>query len=116
MARISLKDAEPGMVLAGDVVAAGDRLLLRSGNVLTLAHLRTFTMWAVADIDISDVTRQDVERRAADGLDAATRDAIERHLDVLFRGAERAHPLIDELLHVARLRLYRRAPRAGDGT
>jgi len=115
MTHISLKDLQPGMVLAGDAVATGDRLLLRAGSELTEAHLRTLRMWGVFDVDVQGVTREDIIAGAAGPLDPATRDAIELRIDTLFGRAHRTHPLIDELVHLVRLRLVRNAREGSDG-
>ena len=116
MAHISLKDAQPGMVLAGDAVATGDRLLLGAGSELTEAHLRALHMWGVFDVDVEGITREDVVARAAGPLDLATRHAIEARLDTLFGRADRTHPLIDGLVHLVRMRLVRSARGGSDGT
>jgi hypothetical protein len=115
MAHISLKDVQTGMVLAGDAVATGDRLLLRAGSELTEAHLRTLRMWGVFDVDVQGVTREDIIAGAAGPLDPATRDAIELRIDTLFGRAHRTHPLIDELVHLVRLRFVRNARGGSDG-
>jgi hypothetical protein len=115
VAHISLKDVQPGMVLAEDAVATGDRLLLRAGSELTEAHLRTLRMWGVFDVDVQGVTREDIIAGAAGPLDPATRDAIELRIDTLFGRAHRTHPLIDELVHLVRLRLVRNARGGSDG-
>jgi hypothetical protein len=52
MAHISLKHVQPGMVLAADTVAAGNRLLLRAGSEITEAHLQTLRMWDVFGVDV----------------------------------------------------------------
>src|SRR5438046_4191717 len=109
MTHISLNDVQPGMVLADDAVAAGDRLLLRAGSELTEAHLRTLRMWGVFDVDVQGVTREDIIAGAARSLDPATRDAIELRIDTLFGLAHRTHPLIDALVHLVRLRFVRNA-------
>lgn len=115
MAHISLKDVQPGMILAGDAVAIGDRLLLCAGSALTEANLRTLRTWGVLDVDVQGVTREDIVARVAGPLDSAERDAIEARLDALFGRTDRAHPLIDELAHLARLRLIRHACGGSDG-
>lgn len=115
MAHISLKHVQPGMVLAADAVATGNRLLLRAGSEITEAHLQALRMWDVAGVDVQGVSREDVVARAAPQLDAATRDAIEAGLDTHFRFADRSHPLIDELVHLARLRMVLQACGGTDG-
>ena len=115
MAHISVKDAQPGMVLAGDVVAPGERLLLRAGSALTEANLRTLQRFAVFDLDVEGVTREDIVARVADSLEPAKRDVIEARLDALFHRTDRSQPLMDELIHLARLRLIRQAHGASDG-
>ena len=97
------------MVLAADAVATGNRLVLRAGSEITEAHLQTLRMWDVAGVDVQGVSREDVVARAAAPLEAATRDAIEAELDAHFRFTDRAHPLIDELVHLARLRMVLQA-------
>src|SRR6266513_125578 len=109
MAHISVKDAQPGMVLAGDVVAPGERLLLRAGSALTEANLHTLQMSAVVDVDVAGVTHADCVARIAAYLEPAKRDVIEAQLDTLFHRTDRTHPLMDELIHLARLRLIRQA-------
>jgi Mn-dependent DtxR family transcriptional regulator len=116
MAHISLKHVQPGMVLAADAVAAGNRLLHRAGSEITEAPLQTLRMWDVFGVDVQGVSREDVVARAAAQLDAATRDAIECELDTYFRFADRSHPLIDELIHLARLRMVLEACGSDDGT
>src|SRR5437870_3454294 len=115
MAHISLKHVQPGMVLAADAVATGNRLLLRAGSEITEVHLQTLRMWDVAGVDVQGVSREDVVARAAAQLDAATRDAIEAEIDTHFRFADRSHPLIDELVHLARLRMVLQASGDPDG-
>ena len=115
MAHISLKHVQPGMILATDAVATGNRLLLRAGSEITEAHLQTLRMWAVTGVDVQGVSRDDVVAQAAAPLDAATREAIEAGLVTHFRFTDRSHPLIDELLHLARLRLVRQACGDSDG-
>jgi len=115
MAHISLKHVQPGMVLATDAVATGNRLLLRAGSEITEAHLQTLRMWNVAGVDVQGVSREDVVARAGAQLDAATRAAIESELDTHFRFADRSHPLLDELVHLARLRMVLEACGGADG-
>ena len=115
MAHISLKHVQPGMVLAADAVATGNRLLLRAGSEITEVHLQTLRMWDIAGVDVQGVSREDVVARAAAQLDAATRDAIEAEIDTHFRFADRSHPLIDELVHLARLRMVLQASGDPDG-
>jgi len=115
MAHISLKHVQPGMVLATDAVATGNRLLLRAGSEITEAHLQTLRMWAVTGVDIQGVSREDVVAQAAAPLDASTRAALEAGLDTHFRFTDRAHPLIDELVYLARLRMLRQASGDTDG-
>ena len=45
----------------------------------------------------------------------AAREAIEAGLATHFRFTDRSHPLIDELVHLARLRLVRQACGDSDG-
>jgi hypothetical protein len=115
MANISLKHVQPGMVLAADVVAAGNRLLLRAGNVITEPNLQMFRMWDITHVDVQGLTREDIVERLSAPLEAAMRAAIEADLDAHFRFADRSHPLIDELVHLARLRLVLQAHGGGDG-
>ena len=115
MAYISVSDVQPGMVLAGDIVATGERLLLCAGSELTEADLRTLRTWGVFHVDVRGITREDLVSRAAGDLDPETRAVIEARLDALFARANRTHPLIDELVHLARIRFYRRARGASDG-
>ena len=70
---------------------------------------------AAGGVDVQGVSREDVVARAAAQLDAATSDAIESELDTHFRFADRSHPLIDELVHLARLRMVLQACGDADG-
>ena len=109
MGQISLEDVQPGMVLASDVFAARDRLLLAAGAEISERHLRIFRTWGVGAVDVEGVTRDDIAARAAAGLDPGARAAVEARVQTLFRRTDREHPVVRELMELTILRLVRQA-------
>lgn len=119
MGLIHLDAVQPGMVLAADVIAAPDRLLLGAGLALTDKHLRILRLWGISEVEVAG----DAEGGGgADGdgeMDPARVDAIRRHVDELFRLVDPADPVAAELRRLVTLRLARGAggsePGAPDG-
>ena len=109
MGNIGLRDVHAGMVLGADVVATGSRLLLKAGAELTDDDLRVFLMWGVVEIDVEGLCRADLAARAAARLAPSEVAAIEARIRALFRHNDPRHPVIDELVRIATLRLIRRA-------
>jgi hypothetical protein len=115
MGNIGLTDVQPGMVLRGDVVATGDRLLLKAGTELTGDHIRIFWMWGVVEIDVEGICQEDLTAKAAAELAPSDLAAVEARVQALFRHNDRRHPVIDDLVRLTRLRLIRRAGAKADG-
>ena len=109
MGQISVEDVQPGMVLASDVCAAHDRLLLAAGSEISERHLRIFRAWGVATVDVEGVTRDDIAAKAAAGLDPGARVAVEARVATQFRRTDRANPVVRELMELTVLRLVREA-------
>lgn len=108
MGAIPLDEAEPGMVLEREVVSApGGRLLLPAGAELTQSHLVLLRIWGVTEVAVREVSREAVLERAARGVPEARRAAILAEIDELFRHADRSHPAVAELAHLATLRRFR---------
>ena len=89
MAHISLKHVQPGMVLAADAVATGNRLLLRAGDEITETHLQTLRMWDIAGVlnaelrqlvaagcKVVQIEEPAIHSSAAWGADEATLDFL----------------------------------------
>jgi hypothetical protein len=106
---IGLTEIQAGMVLRADVVAAGDRLLLGAGTELTKGHLRIFSMWGVAEVDVEGVSQADLAAKAAAELTPSDLAAVEARVQALFRHNERRDPVIDRLVQLTTRRLIRRA-------
>ena len=53
MQRISLHDAQPGMVLAADVVNAQQMLLLKKGAQLSDANIKILKSWGVTNLAVA---------------------------------------------------------------
>jgi len=113
---IGLTDVQAGMVLRADVVAAGDRLLLGAGTELTAGHLRIFSMWGVAEVDVEGISQDDLTAKAAAELAPSDLAAIEARVQALFRHNDPRDPVIDGLVRLTTLRLIRRAGGGGDGS
>ena len=52
MSQVAIDQAEPGMVLDGDVMDRNGRVLLRAETALTDKHLRMLKSWGVEHLDI----------------------------------------------------------------
>ena len=115
MGNIGLADVQSGMVLRADVVATGDRLLLKAGTQLTADHLRICRMWGVVEVDVEGISRADLSARAAARLAPSDLAAVEARVRAVFRHTDRGHPVIDELVRLTTLRLIRRAGGGVDG-
>jgi len=109
MGSIGLTEVQAGMVLRADVVAPGDRLLLQTGTELTESHLRIFSMWGVAEVDVEGVSQADLAANAAAELTPSDLAAVEVRVQALFRHNDRHDPIIDRLVELTTLRLIRRA-------
>jgi hypothetical protein len=114
MGNIGLTDVQAGMVLGADVIATGDRLLLKAGTALTPAHLRIFWMWGVVEVDVEGISQVDLTAKAAAQLAPGEVAAIEARVHALFRHTDRRHPVIDALVGLTTLRLIRQAGGAVD--
>ena len=109
MGSIGLTEVQAGMVLRADVVAVGDRLLLKTGTELTDGHLRIFSMWGIAEVDVEGVSQADLAAHAAAELAPSDLAAVEAHVQALFRHNDLRDPVIDRLVRLTTRRLIRRA-------
>lgn len=54
MAKIKVKDLEPGMTLTADVCDPNGRFLLGEGVTLVDKHIKALNAWGVISVEISD--------------------------------------------------------------
>jgi hypothetical protein len=109
MAQITLDQARAGMVLAAGVYDRRGRLLMPCARELNEGNLTAFRMWGVSTLEI--VGEQPEAPREPE-LDEGTLARADEHVARLFVNAGPAHPFLDELRKVARLRRARSLARA----
>jgi hypothetical protein len=106
MGQIPLEAVQPGMVLARDVIAETDRLLLGAGLALTESHLRILRLWGIGEVHVEGDGPG--EAPAPMALDPARLAELETHLQRLFRRTDPDDVAIQALKELARARLVRR--------
>ena len=102
MAVVPLDQVQAGTVLAGEVRDRRGRLLMPAGRELTEKHLEAFRMWGVASVEIDGGPTEEPPARV---FDEATLARAEWEANALFANASEAHPFLDELRALARLRI-----------
>lgn len=111
MSLVLLEQAQPGMVLAGDIRDKQGRLLLPAGRELTERALESLRYWGVGTVQVLGEAPPPEPDEAVppEVLAQARRDTDER-----FRNAGWPHPLLDVLHSMAVTRRAREmAARAG---
>ncbi len=95
MPQIELTKAEPGMVLAADVIGPGDKILVTAGSALSLRHIKLLKTRAITKVEVHEI--------APPADDKAPQEYAETEPELLaimaqrFRENNDDHPFINEL-------------------
>ena len=103
------KYLKPGMILKTDIRDMNGHLLLGADTELTERHLYVFRTWGVLEVDIKDVTEEEVEALVTENIDPEALRKAEADLAEIFRHAEQDHPFMKELFLFCSLRRVRLA-------
>lgn len=99
MARVKVKQLEPGKQLSEDVLGPNGRLLLKAGITIEAKHLAIFRTWGVVEVDIvGDDDNQDVPDIDFDTLPDSMKIKIYQRLKLQFSHCDVKHPLLKELI------------------
>lgn len=68
MPQIELSNAEPGMVLAADVVGPGDKILVTAGSELSLRQIELLKTRDIVEVDVHEIAPVAGEKEASPEL------------------------------------------------
>lgn len=99
MARINIKDAEPGMILSEDAVHTNGRVLLKSGSKLSLNHIKIFKTWGVSTINIKNEAEEQLTTKKRHTPDEIKR--VIQQKKKIFQHCDLKHPFINKLFRTS---------------
>ncbi len=100
MAKVSIDNLVPGMLLASDLHDRNGRLLLKAGTELTDRGLYLLRTWGAVEAEIANCDDDRESAPADDAIDPELWAAVETRITPLFRHADLDHPAIKELLRI----------------
>ena len=113
-----LAEIRPGMINAADVKDRSGRLLLAKGAEINDRHLRLFRMWGVTGVEIVEASEESTDAGSnasavvVKGLsDLSPEDQAE--IELLYKGADRSHPFIKQMISITVDRMAQRAEARG---
>ncbi len=99
MARINIKDVEPGMILSEDAVHSNGRILLKSGSKLSQNHIKIFKTWGVSTINIKNEAEEQFKAKKRHSPDEINR-VIQQKKNI-FQHCDLKHPFINKLFRTS---------------
>lgn len=103
MAKVSLENLSPGMILADDAVA-GNNILLGKGAALTQKHISVFKQWGLIELDIEGVSDRDLAKKATAEINPEILDLAKKKVVPFFRHNNLKYEPIIELCRICILR------------
>ena len=107
MGKLNLEDIQPGMKLERDVKERTGRILLRAGTEITDRHMNILRTWGVSEVDIENVTQEEVAAQAALQFDPEAFEKAEERIEQVFMHADRSQATVRELIRLCILREVR---------
>ena len=97
MAVVSVERAQPGMVLAAEVVDRKGRRLIPAEAELTERHVQALKMWGIPHIEIEGEAEDDSLPTVSPEVEQKLRQEVEER----FGSAETSHPFLAALVTFA---------------
>ncbi|GJL79856.1 MAG: hypothetical protein NPINA01_28450 [Nitrospinaceae bacterium] len=105
MATIKIRDLEEGMTLARDVLDRNGRLIVSAGENITGKHLRMFKAWGVTEAGVEGSNGPGkTEGNVPENFWEKVPTEVRKHVEELFRYADKQHPAVAELMELCALR------------
>lgn len=107
MAIVKLEHVNSGMVVANNVKDRSGRILISINTELTDKHIRILKTWGIRSVEIVTAD-QKIEEELTINISAEQLTEAKNTVDMLFKNANRDHPVIKELIAFATQRLARK--------
>jgi hypothetical protein len=107
MGKVNLENISPGMVLGKDVKERSGRVLLRAGTEISDRHMNILKTWGVTEVDVENLTQQEVNAQVTQQLDPAALKIAEEQVSYLFSHTDKEHPAMRELMRISVMKQVR---------